>query len=367
MKHNAAAAGSHSMRATFALPSLLLAFLASAAFGQGAPQPNLSAVKSDFVPGEKTIFFDDFSDMQGGEPPPHWKVRGGTAELRLGGDIRQLTLVEPSMELAANLKGLPKNFTMEVEFQFDNVSENGLSATWVFLTKDGKEAMSVKTFVQDDSSGEHPCIIDIVTNPWQDNQEDVGTAKPKVDIRKPIAEGLWVQDGRVRLYVNGNRYIDANQIDVAAIASVELRLDMSNSPGGSTGLRQVRFAESAPDVTKTIMSSGRYVTHGILFDTDSDRIRPESAPVLRTVAAALKADPSLKLLIEGHTDSSGQAAHNMDLSKRRAEAVKAVLVSQFGIEAARLTTAGLGATKPISTNDTPQGRADNRRVEFVKQ
>jgi outer membrane protein OmpA-like peptidoglycan-associated protein len=355
------------MRATLALSSLLPALFALAAFGQGAPQPNLNAVKSDFVPGERTIFFDDFSDMQGGEPPPHWKVRGGTAELRLGGDIRQLTMVEPSTELVANLKGLPKNFTMEADFQFDNVSENGLSATWVFLTTDGKEAMYVKTFVQDDPSGEHPCVIEITKNPWQDNQEDVGTAKPKVDIRKPISEGLWVQDGRVRLYVNGNRYLDANQIDVAPIASVELRLDMSNSPEGSTGLRKVRFAESAPDVIKTVMASGRYVTHGILFDTDSDRIKPESAPVLRTIATAINADPGLKFLIEGHTDSSGQAAHNLDLSKRRAEAVKAVLVSQFGIEAARLTTAGLGSTKPIASNDTPQGRADNRRVEFVRQ
>jgi outer membrane protein OmpA-like peptidoglycan-associated protein len=355
------------MRAVFLLSSLIPTLFALTALGQGSPQPNLTAVKSDFVPGERTIFFDDFSDMQGGEPPPHWKVRGGTAELRLGGEIRQLTLVEPSMELVANLKGLPGNFTMEAEFQFENVSENGLSATWVFLTKDGKEAMTVKTLVQDDPSGEHPCIIDIVTNPWQDNQEDVGTAKPKVDIKRPIAEGLWVQDGRIRLYVNGNRYIDANQIDVASIASVELRLDMNNSPEGSTGLRRVRFAESAPDVTKTIMASGRYVTHGILFDTDSDRIKPESAPVIRTVATAINADPGLKFLIEGHTDSSGQPAHNMDQSKRRAEAVKAVLVSQFGIDAARLTTAGLGSTKPIASNDTPQGRADNRRVEFVRQ
>lgn len=355
------------MRAAFALSSLVPALFALAALGQGSPQPNLSAVKSDFVPGERTIFFDDFSDMQGGEPPPHWKVRGGTAELRLGGDVRQLTLLEPSMEMVANLKGLPKNFTMETEFQFDNVSENGLSATWVFLTSEGKEALSVKTLVQDDPTGEHPCTIDIIKNPWQDGEEEVGTAKPKANIRQPIAQGLWIQDGRVRLYVNGNRYIDANQIDVAPIASVELRLDMNNSPEGSTGLRKVRFAESAPDVMKTVMVSGRYVTHGILFDTDSDRIKPDSAPVIRTIATAIKAEPGLKFLIEGHTDSSGQAAHNLDLSKRRAEAVKAVLVSQFGIEASRLTTAGLGSTKPISSNDTPQGRADNRRVEFVKQ
>jgi len=75
----------------------------------------------------------------------------------------------------------------------------------------------------------------------------------------------------------------------------------------------------------------------------------------------------LKLLIEGHTDSVGNADQNLDLSRRRAEAVRAVLISQFKVDASRLTTAGLGATKPIDTNDTPQGRSQNRRVEFVKQ
>jgi OOP family OmpA-OmpF porin len=129
----------------------------------------------------------------------------------------------------------------------------------------------------------------------------------------------------------------------------------------------VRFAESTPDFSQVISSSGRYVTHGILFDTDSDRLKPESAPVIKSVARGLETNPNLKLQIEGHTDSVGSADHNLDLSKRRAEAVKAVLVSQFNVDAARLTTAGLGATKPIDSNDTPQGRAQNRRVEFVRQ
>ena len=116
-----------------------------------------------------------------------------------------------------------------------------------------------------------------------------------------------------------------------------------------------------------ISSSGRYVTHGILFDTDSDRLKPESAPVIQAIARGLETNPNLKLQIEGHTDSVGNAAHNLDLFKRRAEAVKTVLASQFKVDASRLTTAGLGASKPIDSNDTPQGRSQNRRVEFVRQ
>jgi outer membrane protein OmpA-like peptidoglycan-associated protein len=106
---------------------------------------------------------------------------------------------------------------------------------------------------------------------------------------------------------------------------------------------------------------------GIQFDTDSDRLKAESAAVIRSVARGLETNPNLKLRIEGHTDSTGNAAHNLDLSKRRADAVKAVLVSQFGVDAARLTCEGIGPAKPIDSNDTPQGRAQNRRVEFVKQ
>jgi OmpA-OmpF porin, OOP family len=92
-----------------------------------------------------------------------------------------------------------------------------------------------------------------------------------------------------------------------------------------------------------------------------------SAPVIKQIAQALEKNPNLRLLIEGHTDSVGDAAHNMDLSRRRAEAVRAVLIGQFNVEASRLSAAGLGSTKPVDSNDTPQGRAQNRRVELVKQ
>ncbi len=99
-----------------------------------------------------------------------------------------------------------------------------------------------------------------------------------------------------------------------------------------------------------------------------DSIRPVNRfGIIQTIARGLETNPNLRLMIEGYTDSVGNAAYNLELSKRRAEAVKTVLVSQFKVDAARLTTAGLGATKPIDSNDTPQGRSQNRRVELVKQ
>jgi OOP family OmpA-OmpF porin len=190
-----------------------------------------------------------------------------------------------------------------------------------------------------------------------------------MDWTKPVKQALWLQNGRMRYYVNGQRVMDVNQIVLPELGKIEVYIDGpgDNDKTGYVGFQFARFAESAPDFSKVLMSSGRYVTRGILFDTDSDRIKPESAPVVKMIAKGLEANPALKLLIEGHTDSTGDADHNLDLSKRRAEALKAILVAQFGIDASRLTTAGLGATKPVDTNDTPQGRSQNRRVELVKQ
>jgi outer membrane protein OmpA-like peptidoglycan-associated protein len=199
-----------------------------------------------------------------------------------------------------------------------------------------------------------------------DQTEAIGQTLVPVDQTQPLTFALWAQEGRIRIYINGKRVVDVNQIALGDINHVDMDVGVDQEHGGWVGIRRARIAEAAPDFSKTIMS-GRYVARGILFDVDSDRIKPESAATIKMIASGMQANAGASFLIEGHTDSTGDAAHNMDLSKRRAEAVKSVLVSQFSIDAARLTTAGLGSTKPVASNDTPQGRAENRRVEFVRQ
>jgi len=120
------------------------------------------------------------------------------------------------------------------------------------------------------------------------------------------------------------------------------------------------------EVKKALSTSGRAVLHGILFDLDSATLRSESKPVLDEVVKLLASEPQWKLTIEGHTDASGAAAHNQSLSEQRAAAVKTYLVSQ-GVDAARLQTAGFGASKPVADNKSELGRAQNRRVELVKR
>lgn len=118
-------------------------------------------------------------------------------------------------------------------------------------------------------------------------------------------------------------------------------------------------------MAKDLSESGRTRVYGINFDLDSDKIRDESKPTLDKIVALLKEQPALKLTIEGHTDAMGTAEHNMVLSQQRAASVQAYLQAA-GIAAGRLKAAGFGSTKPVAPNDTPLGRAQNRRVELVR-
>jgi outer membrane protein OmpA-like peptidoglycan-associated protein len=319
-----------------------------------AQQPELTVLKADFMPGEKTIFFDDFTDMAAGDAPSHFKVRGPALELRAGGGIRQLTAVQTG-SLFPNIRSLPKNFTYEAEVQFENLRN---ARTALILYSSEKEILIWWIY----ADPKETALVVAVKN----HTEELARMRVPINWSQPAKIALWVQNGRVRAFINGVKHVDANQVELPAIDKVEI-LSFIAGAGQSVGYRSVRFAESTPDFSQVISASGRYVSHGILFDTGSDLLKPESAAVIQSIARGLETNPSLKVLIEGHTDSVGNAAQNLDLSRRRAEAVKAVLASQFNVDASRLTTAGLGATKPIDSNDTPQGRSQNRRVEFVKQ
>ena len=329
--------------------------VAQTASPAASQQPEMTTLKSTFVPGEKTIFYDDFTDMTADDAPPHFKVRGAAPELKAAGNIRQLTVTQRG-SIFPNLTALPQNFTYESEIKFDVTTRALVN---LLLYAGTKQILVFSTFAS-------PNQCDLQVQLKAPAYQDLGRKRIALSWADPVKFAVWVQNGRFRVFVNGEKQLDFNQVEMPPITSVEFANEVSGV-NQSVGYRMVRFAESTPDFSQVIASSGRFVTHGILFDTDSDRLKPESAPVIQAIAKGLGTNPNLKLLIEGHTDSTGNAAHNLDLSKRRAEAVKAVLAAQFSVDAARLTTAGLGSTKPIDSNDTPQGRSQNRRVELVKQ
>ena len=121
----------------------------------------------------------------------------------------------------------------------------------------------------------------------------------------------------------------------------------------------------ASELKKQIDAAGK-VALQVNFATDKTDVLPDSLPQIEQVVALLKEDPALKLAVNGHTDDSGDAAHNQPLSEGRAKAVVALLVGQ-GIDAARLTAAGFGSAQPVAENTTAEGKAKNRRVELVKR
>lgn len=129
-------------------------------------------------------------------------------------------------------------------------------------------------------------------------------------------------------------------------------------------MKQV-YAVDASSLRASLAASGRVAVYGVNFDTARTTIRPDSAGVLGQVRDLLAADPALKLKIEGHTDNVGKPAANRSLSDGRAQAVKAWLEAN-GVAQGRLTTEGLGDTRPVAANDTEDGRAKNRRVELVR-
>lgn len=130
-------------------------------------------------------------------------------------------------------------------------------------------------------------------------------------------------------------------------------------------LKDIVVAVGLDDLYGTISSGNDWTTRGILFDVDSDVLRPESTPVLDQIRRTMSQHEDLSIVIEGHTDSTGDDDHNQDLSERRAQAVVNWLVGQE-IDASRLTGVGMGESDPVADNGTLDGRQENRRV-VIKQ
>ena len=165
----------------------------------------------------------------------------------------------------------------------------------------------------------------------------------EVTMMRPLGAGeRWLH-----LYVNNN----GSQIMMAIIETAAMR-------------QKVEF--SADEMAQQLESGGILTLRGILFDTGKAEIKAESGPLVDEIAAMLKTSATLRLRIQGHTDNVGAKAANLTLSRDRAAAVMAALVTR-GIEVGRLAATGFGDTKPVADNGTGEGRQQNRRVEFVKQ
>jgi outer membrane protein OmpA-like peptidoglycan-associated protein len=167
---------------------------------------------------------------------------------------------------------------------------------------------------------------------------------------------LVVESGGTWWPIGGNNKI--------VIKDGEILVSVDLVTSKSVGNNMVEL--KAADMAKAIAATGKVDIYGIYFDVDKTAIKPESAPTLEQVAQLMKDDPALKLIVAGHTDNTGAARHNMELSEGRAAAVVKALTTTYGVTATRLQPKGFGDTQPVAPNATEDDRAKNRRVELRK-
>jgi OmpA-OmpF porin, OOP family len=348
----------------------------SASKGSSQDQPALQTYsKYDFIPGEKIIFFEDFSQDAVGDFPALWNTNGSaevvTTNLFPGNwmkfDSRDAVWTDA-------LLTLPDNFTIEFDVIPTSGSEsNGGMSGYCFRLMQainaasydhgaipGKAAFafSVEYFGR---PGYRTYInLDGAENLGLSGYKEDDALKQKKDQKYHMA--LWYQKGRVRLYQDQNKLFDLPK----AFTFAGVKMDRIRFENGAAMVTNVRIAIGAPDMRNKLLTEGKLVSYGIYFDVNKDVVKPESYSTLKSIAAILTENPDVRVKIVGHTDSDGADAANLDLSKRRGASVKNELIKTFGLDASHLESDGLGETQPIAPNDSPANKALNRRVEFIK-
>ena len=332
--------------------------------------------KYDFIPGEKILGFDDFSQDAVGDFPGKWATNASgelmTTDKYSG---KWLNISKQGFYLPSFIKSLPVNFTIEYEIIFippasasgPNTAQVGLQVIHAAAGKPAFDYNLPRSYFELDpymgqvniggysNSGEK-----ILTNEFQ-----VKGIERSKSFRYHVA--VWRQQGRLRVYLDERKVVDAPSLLSPDIIYNGIRLSTSLNNDGSTWLiGNFKFAAGLPDTRNKLLNEGKFSTTGILFDVNSAIIRAESYGTLKDIATVLKENAPLQVKIVGHTDSDGDKATNLDLSRRRAEAVKAALVREFSVEEGRLQTDGRGQEQPVSANSSPAGKAQNRRVEFIK-
>ncbi len=330
--------------------------------------------KYDFIPGEKVIFYDDFSQDAVGDFPALWNTNGSaevvTTNLYTGNWMK---FVMDECVWTDALLNLPDNYTIE----YDVIPIGGLEGEsmsgWHMRLM---QAKNVNAFDHGSTPGQGGFQFQVEYfgrpgyNTWLYGDEcaaanlsgfvESDNLKEQMNHKYHIA--IWVQKTRVRLYQDQNKIIDLPRAFPAGCVKPDrLRFEY-----GAAMISNVRIAVGAPDMRNKLMTEGKLITYGIYFDVNKDVVKPESYGTLKEIAGILNEVPDVKVKIVGHTDADGADAANLDLSKRRAASVKNELVKSFGVNGDRLVTDGMGEGQPVAPNDTPANKALNRRVEFIK-
>jgi len=340
----------------------------------------------DFVPGAQMVYAEDFSQDVIGEFPLLWATNNHGEVVTVKNQPGQwLRMFHTGHFAGPQLKKLPENFTVEFDMVLTFPNEGYVYPSIRFkllqspgTDKDGRYYLAnaddiPQTTVSINPGEEESSTIEMNTSRGS-NKYFNAASKPlkqlSSDYGKPFHVAIWVQKTRFRMWMNGEKIYDIPQAIPADMSFNRLAIDVTSyfSDEEKIGVyaTNIRVAEGAADVRNKLITEGNWTTNGIIFDVASDKIKPESSGVLKEIANTLKENPSVKIKIIGHTDSDGDDAQNLDLSKRRAAAVKDALIKDFQVEESRMQTDGMGETKPVADNKLKEGKAQNRRVEFIK-
>ena len=332
--------------------------------------------KFDFVPGDKPLFFDDFNEEFIGDFPSKWNTNGSGEIVTLGTiPGKWYSIANKSLTIPNLGTTLPEDFTLEFDLKVANLTKSTSSQATlrIFLA----ETSNLTTNENNAMSSIHFCqYIPVgvrVDNNFKGDPSPIQNTMQQ-DLREIYQDvvhvSIAVNKNRYRLWLNENKIVDLPQF----ITQPELVNYVKFYVNGidkqkkqeQVLISNLKISEGGVDLRRKLLAEGRISTNGILFNSGSADILPQSMGIIRQISQVLNQDPSISLNIVGHTDSDGTDASNLALSKSRAESVKKALETVYGISGDRLSTEGKGETEPVADNSTVQGKAQNRRVEFIK-
>ncbi len=335
-----------------------------------AQEGNKINSKYDFIPGEKVIFYDDFTSESVGDFPVQWNTNGsGEIVTASNYEGRWFQLTKSGYYIPEAKEDFTDNYTIE----FDIVGLNTANMETMY----GLDFFLLSGDLNEPSGGSQPGTAGFNFRPDYDNvfwrnwsearewQGEEGNVSATLKSSEKYHFAIWVQKQRVRLYANENKILDLAKGLQANYKYNIFRIETFTDE--STPLiSNFRIAAGLPDMRNKLITEGKLISYGITFDVNSDKIKPESFATIKEIAQVLKDNPTVKIKVVGHTDSDGNDKSNLDLSKRRAASVKNSLVKDFSIDEIRIETDGKGESEPIVKNDSAVNKAKNRRVEFIK-
>ncbi len=321
--------------------------------------PTVVWSKFDFVPGDTVIFEDGPSaDEENGEFPSRWDLYKGSAEIANVNGENVIMFIDKGGEIIPYLKNsdndyLPEVFTIEFDVWFEKGHTTNNRFFISFRDKKNQWNKGLKGNLT-----VYPNGIEFEgTDKRYPGPEKLGWSDEPVGKWRHIS--IAYTKGKFKAYMDDTRLINVPHLEGNPWGFT------IHSQKGNQYLKNFRIAKGGVKYYDRVLSEGKIIVNGIKFDVNKATLKAESMGPINRIYKLMNKNPDLNFSVEGHTDSDGGDAANMSLSKARGKAVMDKLIA-MGIKSSRLKSGGFGESKPLDNNSTPEGKANNRRVEFVK-